>query len=54
MMLAFAVGFLVLAIVASILSDEVGIVVVLLCVYGVMGGLAWWGLRRIMRGRSTG
>lgn len=48
-MLVFAIGFLAFAIVGYIVAQEVGIVVLFVCLYGLMVVVGLWGKRCIMR-----
>jgi uncharacterized membrane protein (Fun14 family) len=49
MLLVFAVGFLAFAIVGYIVTKEVGIVVLFVCIYGLTVVVGLWGKRWIMR-----
>lgn len=49
MLLVFGVGFLVFAIVGYIVTKEVGIVVLSVCIYGLTVAVGLWGKRWIMR-----
>lgn len=49
MMLVFAAGFLTFAVVGYIVTREVGIVVLFVCIYGLGLVVGLWGKRWIMR-----
>jgi uncharacterized membrane protein len=52
MLLAFGVGFAVVAVVAVVLTHEVGIVILLALAYGLVVVIARWGMRSAIPGVS--